>query len=230
MCCFFSLKSSRWCSQLFLLWTLHLSDCVLLALLFLPLTEQRALQTRIAGYFLPSLESPSVSGLLPSFCEWLPHQPLTPDPWPDQGPRFFLFSDGGTLWPPSQLKRINTKVPISSQDLSVLTDWTFLIAWTFLPYHTSSVARFCWYFLCVISVICSFLSRTDTWIRFVLVWLNWLSLPYAPQFSVSDSWLCLHYQSVSPFSPTYAVTVFSRCAFLVALSSMPFVLNLKNFT
>lgn len=48
------------------------------------------------------------------------------DPQPHQVPHFFLFSDGDTLCQPSQLKRINTQVSISSQGLSSLTDRTLL--------------------------------------------------------------------------------------------------------
>ena len=51
---------------------------------------------------------------------------LPTDPRPHQVPHFFLFSDGDTLCLPSQLKIINTKVSISSQGLSSLTDRTLL--------------------------------------------------------------------------------------------------------
>lgn len=51
---------------------------------------------------------------------------LPNDLWPHQVPRFFLFPDGDTLWLPSQLKRINTKVSISSHVLSRLTNRTLL--------------------------------------------------------------------------------------------------------
>ena len=51
---------------------------------------------------------------------------LPTDPQPHQVPHFFLFSDGHTLCLPSQLKRINTQVSISSQGLSSLTDRTLL--------------------------------------------------------------------------------------------------------
>lgn len=51
---------------------------------------------------------------------------LPTDPQPHQVPHFFLFSDGDTLCRPSQLKRINTQVSISSQGLSSLTDRTLL--------------------------------------------------------------------------------------------------------
>lgn len=76
-------------------------------------------------FFLP-WESPSASGLQLSFVFFFFVNDLPTDPQPHQVPHFFLFSDGDTLCLPSQLKRINTQVSISSQGLSSLTDRTLL--------------------------------------------------------------------------------------------------------
>ena len=76
-------------------------------------------------FFLP-WESPSASGLQLSFFFFFFVNDLPTDPQPHQVPHFFLFSDGHTLCLPSQLKRINTQVSISSQGLSSLTDRTLL--------------------------------------------------------------------------------------------------------
>ena len=114
-------------------------------------------------FFLP-WESPSASGLQPSFLFFFSVNDWPTDPQPHQVPHFFLFSDGDTLCQPSQLKRINTQVSISSQGLSSLTDRTLLNctnsvestlfrlpeAFFFFLYHTYSVGRFCCCFLCII--------------------------------------------------------------------------------
>lgn len=127
LCCSFPLRSSYRLAQPFSC-TLHLcwlvSYAFLWASLFLPLTEQSALQTGLAGYFLPSLRKPICFKSLVII--FLCVNDLPTDPWPHQVPHFFLFSDGDTLWSLFQLKRINTKVFISSQDLSILTNRTLL--------------------------------------------------------------------------------------------------------
>lgn len=150
-------------------------------------------------FFLP-WESPSASGLQLSFVCFFFVNDLPTDPQPHQVPHFFLFSDGDTLCLPSQLKRINTQVSISSQGLSSLTDRTLLnctnsvesslhsllsprsLFFFFSLSHLTSCQILLLFPLHYLGEICSFLSvqQTDTWIRVSSLWLNWLSFSYMP--------------------------------------------------
>ena len=126
------------CSSSGLLPSLTIYYTFLLAWLFFPFTELSTLQTRITGFtwffvfvfvFFPSSSFLEKAHLL-QVCNYRLFfffvNDLPTDPQPHQVPHFFLFSDGDTLCLPSQLKRINTQVSISSQGLSSLTDRTLL--------------------------------------------------------------------------------------------------------
>lgn len=160
--------------------------------------------------------------------------PPAPDPIKSHASSCFLMATpADTL----SSERISTEVPISSQDLSVLTDRTFPIALTFLPYHTSSVARFCWYFLCVISAICSFLSmkQADTWTRFfsclaklalVTLCTIVLGVKFLTLFKLSA---CITF-STHLLIHSFLQTFFSRCSQFHAICSRFEERHLKKST
>ena len=205
LCHSFSLRSPYWPLELFLFWTVTFTDCLLqipFGMTFPPLYWAEYPPNKdywfhfFFSFFLP-WESPSASGLQPYFFFV---SDLPTDPQPHQIPHFFLFSDGDTLCLPSQLKIINTKVSISSQGLSSLTDRTLLNCTNsvesslhsllsprslfFFPLsHLTSWQILLLFPLHYLGEICSFLSvqQTDTWIRVSSLWLNWLSFSYMPQ-------------------------------------------------
>lgn len=173
LCHPFTLRSPCWPLELFLFWTVTFTECLLhipfgMAFPSFYWAEYPPNKDYWCHFFFSSSSFLEKAHLLQvcnhRFCFFFLVNDWPTDPQPHQVPHFFLFSDGDTLCQPSQLKRINTQVSISSQGLSSLTDRTLLNctnsvestlfrlpeAFFFFLYHTYSVGRFCCCFLCII--------------------------------------------------------------------------------
>ena len=132
LCHSFSLRSPCWPLELFLFWTAAFTDCLLhipFGMTFPSLYWAEYPPNKdywFHFFFFPSSFLEKAHLLQVCSHSFFFISDLPTDPRPHQVPHFFLFSDGDTLCLPSQLKIINTKVSISSQGLSSLTDRTLL--------------------------------------------------------------------------------------------------------